>query len=59
MTFKSQKKHGIQWIPWMQLDDLDFADDLVLLSHTTTNLDEYGVAGFFGNKLKHLQSKSK
>ncbi|VDP29556.1 unnamed protein product [Schistosoma margrebowiei] len=28
------KKHGIQWIARNQLDDLDFADDLALLSRT-------------------------
>ncbi|KAL1276316.1 hypothetical protein QQF64_035939 [Cirrhinus molitorella] len=28
------KKNGIQWTPWSQLDDLDFADDLALLSHS-------------------------
>ena len=27
------KKDGIQWTLWSQLDDLDFADDLALLSH--------------------------
>ncbi|VDP26045.1 unnamed protein product [Schistosoma curassoni] len=27
-------KHGIQWTARNQLDDLDFADDLALLSHT-------------------------
>ncbi|VDP73169.1 unnamed protein product [Schistosoma mattheei] len=27
-------KHGIQWTSMMQLDDLDFADDLDLLSQT-------------------------
>ena len=27
-------RNGIQWTPWTQLDDLDFADDLALLSHT-------------------------
>lgn len=26
-------KNGIQWTPWTQLEDLDFADDLALLSH--------------------------
>ncbi|VDP59111.1 unnamed protein product [Schistosoma curassoni] len=33
-TSTSQGKHGIQWTAWMQLDDLDFADDLALLSDT-------------------------
>ena len=27
------RNNGIQWTLWMQLDDLDFADDMVLLSH--------------------------
>ncbi|VDP39169.1 unnamed protein product [Schistosoma margrebowiei] len=30
----SEEKHGIQWTARNQLDDLDFADDLALLSHT-------------------------
>ncbi|VDP59032.1 unnamed protein product [Schistosoma curassoni] len=29
-TSKSQGKHGIQWTSRMQLDDLEFADDLAL-----------------------------
>ncbi|VDP78286.1 unnamed protein product [Schistosoma curassoni] len=33
-TSKYQDKHGMQWTAWMQLDDLDFVDDLVLLSRT-------------------------
>ena len=41
------KKCGVQWTPWLQLEDLDFADDLALMSHTkhqmqskTDTLDE-------------------
>ncbi|VDP58924.1 unnamed protein product [Schistosoma curassoni] len=33
-TSTSERKHGIQWTAQNQLDDLDFADDLALLSHT-------------------------
>ncbi|VDP18325.1 unnamed protein product [Schistosoma margrebowiei] len=33
-TATSEGKHGIQWTVQKQLDDLDFADDLALLSHT-------------------------
>ncbi|VDP63978.1 unnamed protein product [Schistosoma mattheei] len=33
-TSTSEEKHGIQWTAQNQLDDLDFADDLALLSHT-------------------------
>ncbi|VDO72529.1 unnamed protein product [Schistosoma curassoni] len=33
-TSTSERKHGIQWTSQNQLDDLDFADDLALLSHT-------------------------
>ena len=34
----SGRRNGIQWTPWTQLDDLDFADDLALLSHTTRQM---------------------
>ncbi|VDO52637.1 unnamed protein product [Schistosoma margrebowiei] len=33
-TSISEGKHGIQWTAQNQLDDLDFTDDLALLSHT-------------------------
>ncbi|VDP43208.1 unnamed protein product [Schistosoma curassoni] len=33
-TSTSERKHGIQWTAQNQLDDLDFTDDLALLSHT-------------------------
>ncbi|VDO72670.1 unnamed protein product [Schistosoma margrebowiei] len=33
-TSTSEGKHGIQWTAQNQLDDLDFADDLALQSHT-------------------------
>ncbi|CAH8563469.1 unnamed protein product [Schistosoma rodhaini] len=39
-TSKSGGKHGIQWTARMQLDDLDFADDLTLLSHTQKQIQE-------------------
>ncbi|VDP75376.1 unnamed protein product [Schistosoma mattheei] len=39
-TSTSEGKHGIQWIDRMQLDDLDFADDLVLLSQTQQQLQK-------------------
>ncbi len=32
-TSIAQSRHGIQWTPWTQLTDLEFADDLALLSH--------------------------
>ena len=32
-TTKTGRNNGIQWTLWTQLDDLDFADDLALLSH--------------------------
>ncbi|VDP45646.1 unnamed protein product [Schistosoma curassoni] len=40
LTSTSEGKHGIQWTSRMQLDDLDFADDLVLLSHTQQQVQE-------------------
>ncbi|VDP22668.1 unnamed protein product [Schistosoma margrebowiei] len=33
-TSTLEGKHGIQWIAWMQLDDLDFTNDLALQYHT-------------------------
>ena len=39
-TSTSQKRNGIQWTVWTQLDDLDFADDLAILSHTLQQIQE-------------------
>ncbi|VDO58898.1 unnamed protein product [Schistosoma curassoni] len=39
-TSTSEGKHGIQWTARMQLDDLDFADDLTRLSHTQQQMQE-------------------
>ncbi|VDO51646.1 unnamed protein product [Schistosoma margrebowiei] len=39
-TSTSEGKHEIQWTSRMQLDDLDFADDLALLSQTQQQMQE-------------------
>ncbi|VDP01868.1 unnamed protein product [Schistosoma margrebowiei] len=39
-TSTSEGKHGIQWTFRMRLDDLDFADDLALLSQTQQQMQE-------------------
>ena len=39
-TSTEQKRNGIQWTLWKQLEDLDFADDLALLSHTQQQMQE-------------------
>lgn len=39
-TSAAQKRNGIQWTPWTQFDDLDFADDLALLSHIQQQMQE-------------------
>ncbi|VDP44025.1 unnamed protein product [Schistosoma curassoni] len=39
-TSTSKGKHGIQWTSRMQLDDIEFADDLALLSHTQQQMQE-------------------
>ncbi|VDO63164.1 unnamed protein product [Schistosoma margrebowiei] len=39
-TSTSEWKHGIQWTSRMQLDDLDFADDLALLPQTQQQMQE-------------------
>ena len=39
-TSTTQKRNGIHWSLWTQLDDLDFADDLALLSHSQQQMQE-------------------
>ncbi|VDP66202.1 unnamed protein product [Schistosoma curassoni] len=39
-TSTSGGKHGIQWSSRMQLDDLDFADDLALLSQSQQQMQK-------------------
>lgn len=34
------RRNGIQWSLWGQLDDLDFADDIALLSHTQQQMQD-------------------
>jgi hypothetical protein len=34
------KRNGIQWTMWQQLDDLDFTDDIVLISSIQQQLDD-------------------
>ena len=36
----SQNRNGIRWTSQSQLDDVDFADDLALLSHTQQQMQE-------------------
>ena len=36
----TQKQNGIQWTLWTQLNDLDFADDIALLSHNQQQMQE-------------------
>ncbi|KAJ8333838.1 hypothetical protein SKAU_G00411570 [Synaphobranchus kaupii] len=39
-TTTAGRKNGIQWTLWSQLDDLDFADDLALLSHNCNQMQD-------------------
>ena len=39
-TTTKNRRNGIQWTLWSQLDDLDFADDLALLSHSHGQMQE-------------------
>ena len=34
------RRNGIQWTLWNQLDDLDFADDIALLAHKYTQMQD-------------------
>ena len=39
-TTTAGRNNGIQWTLWTQLDDLDFADDLALLSHNHSQMQD-------------------
>nr|KAG5697823.1 hypothetical protein BaRGS_016085 [Batillaria attramentaria] len=39
-TTTTGRKNGIQWTLWAQLDDHDFADDLALLSHSHSQMQD-------------------
>ena len=39
-TTTTGRNNGIQWTVWTQLDDLDFADDLALLSHNHSQMQD-------------------
>ena len=39
-TAIAQARNGIQWTPWLQPDNLDFVDDLALLSYTHRQMQE-------------------
>nr|KAG5698081.1 hypothetical protein BaRGS_031771 [Batillaria attramentaria] len=39
-TTTAGRKNGIQWTLWTQVDDLDFADDLALLSHSHSQMQD-------------------
>ena len=43
------RKNGILWTLWNQLDDLDFAGDIALLSHSHTHIQE---------KITHLEESA-
>jgi hypothetical protein len=57
-TSTDQKRNGIQLTFWKQLDDLDFADDLALLSHTQQQMQEMTNI-VVNNSAMHQQGKSK
>nr|KAG5693287.1 hypothetical protein BaRGS_011608 [Batillaria attramentaria] len=39
-TSTAQRRTGIHWTLWTQLEDLDFADDLALLSHSQQQMQD-------------------
>ena len=39
-NYHKNRRNGIQWTLYRQLDDLDFADDLTLLSHSHEQMQE-------------------
>ena len=40
ITSTDQKRYGVKWLFWKQLDDLDFAVDLAPFSHTQHQIQE-------------------
>ena len=58
-TSTAQGRNGIQWTLWKQLDDLDYADDLALLSHTRHQMQgkNSAVAGASASSIKKEDSK--
>ena len=44
-TTTTGRYNGIQWTLWTQLDDLDFADDLALLSHNHKQMQDKTTPG--------------
>ena len=58
----NQKRNGIQWTLWTQLDDLDFADDVALLSHNHQQMqaktsDLYNTSVQIGLKINKQKTK--
>ena len=39
-TTTTNRRNGIQWTPWSQLEDLYFSDDLGLLSYSHKQMQE-------------------
>lgn len=39
-TSTRERRNRIQWTLWDHLDDLDFADDIALLSHSQQQMQE-------------------
>ncbi|VDP34959.1 unnamed protein product [Schistosoma margrebowiei] len=39
-TSTSESKHGIQWTAGIQMDDLNFTDDMNILSHTQQQMQK-------------------
>ncbi len=48
----SGRRNGIQWTLWKQLDDLEFADDLALLSHSQQQMQgKINVVAFMSSQV--------
>ncbi|VDO99864.1 unnamed protein product [Schistosoma margrebowiei] len=44
VVYITEEKHGTQWTSRMQLDNLDFADDLAVLSQTQQQMQEKAIS---------------
>ncbi|VDO48682.1 unnamed protein product [Schistosoma margrebowiei] len=60
MKTSTYEEHGIQWTACMQLNDVDFADHLALLSHTHEQIQmkTTSIAAGYRSRLQHTQGKN-
>lgn len=56
-TTTEQNTNGIQWTQWIQLEELDFADDLALLSHSQQQKKKTEISAQVRLKMNEAKTK--